>query len=241
MAAMSGQAARTVTISLVSQADEDELLDVLNSGGSPSGRQKPRGEMHRDGDWHRSFHLWIVKEGTCVLLQRRSKAKDLEPDKLDVSVGGHFRAGEGLKEVLREADEELGLTVHPKDLHFVETQRSECFYPGATDRQFQEVYALRCDQPLEDYVLNPQEVSVLYEAPLAGLDSSVSTERAVIWQSLALTPRGGTTTPCLSKTTSSAKVGRKRLGHWKRFKRGSRAKPEKSPSDLGSSIFDLQS
>ena len=75
----------------------DEFLDVLTEEGLPTGRTKRRTEVHRDGDWHRSFHLWIVKEGRYVLLQRRSQAKDLEPNKLDVAVGGHFSAGGGLE------------------------------------------------------------------------------------------------------------------------------------------------
>ena len=147
-------------------AEGDEFLDVLTEEGLPTGRTKRRAEVHQDGDWHRSFHLWIVKEGRYVLLQQRSQAKDLEPNKLDVAVGGHFSAGEGLKEVLREPYEELGLELRPKDLSYLHTRKVERFYERATDREFQEVYALRCEQTLEDYALNKDEVYALYEVPL---------------------------------------------------------------------------
>lgn len=150
-------------------ADTDEWLEVLGESGEPTGVRKRRAEVHRDGDWHRSFHLWLVREGRYVLLQRRSSLKDLEPGRVDVSVGGHFRAGEGLGEVLREAEEELGLSVSLHELHLLGTQRAERFYPGATDREIQEVYVMRAEQPLERYALDCREVAVLYEAPIDGL------------------------------------------------------------------------
>jgi isopentenyldiphosphate isomerase len=147
------------------QAD-DELLDVLDDEGNATGERKQRDAIHRDGDWHRSFHLWVVKDGRNVLLQRRSSAKDLEAGKCDVTVGGHFAAGESLEGVLRESEEEIGLTLAPDALHFLGTRRAERRYPHALDREVQEVYVARCDWPLERYVLNCREVEVLYEVPL---------------------------------------------------------------------------
>lgn len=147
-----------------------ELLDVLDEAGQPTGLRKSRAEVHRDGDWHRSFHLWIVRERRYVLVQRRSRSKSLEPGKLDVSVGGHYRAGETLTEVIREAEEELGLVLRPEQLASLGTRRAARRYPEALDREVQHIYALCCEQPLEHYLLNCQEVSVLYEAPLDGLE-----------------------------------------------------------------------
>jgi isopentenyldiphosphate isomerase len=144
----------------------DELFDVLDSFGVPTGETKARSLVHRDGDWHRSFHLWIIKDGMHVLLQRRSSKKDLEGGKLDVTVGGHFGAGETLLEVVREVEEEIGLRVELRDLHYLETRQGERHYEEAIDREFIDVYALRCDRALEEYFLQCDEVSVLYEVPL---------------------------------------------------------------------------
>ena len=146
----------------------EELFDVLDERGAPTGETKARSQVHKEGDWHRSFHLWLVKEKRYVLLQRRALSKDLEGGKVDVSVGGHFRAGEGLAEVVREVEEELGLFVRPGNLHRLETRQVERFYDTATDREFQETYVLRCEQPLEHYYLDCKEVTVLYEVSLEG-------------------------------------------------------------------------
>lgn len=146
--------------------DPHELLDLLDEQGDPLVRGKPRADVHRDGDWHRAFHLWVVRPEGRVLLQRRSKRKDLEPNKVDVSVAGHYRFGETLLDVVREAEEEIGLVVRPGELEYLMTVRSEREYTGATDREFQEVYVCRDDRPLPEFVTDCAEVAVLYDVPL---------------------------------------------------------------------------
>lgn len=143
-----------------------EQFDVLDEQGNWTGQQKARADVHKDGDWHRSFHLWLVKDDKNILFQRRSKNKDLEAGKIDVTVGGHFSAGESLKQVVREAEEEIGLYVSPKDLHYLETQQVERHYEHAIDREFQEIYVMKSDRPLDHYHMNCEEVSVIYEVPL---------------------------------------------------------------------------
>jgi isopentenyldiphosphate isomerase len=150
----------------MSYSDPNELFDVLDDQGNPTGEQKPRALVHRDGDWHRSFHLWIIKDGQYVLFQRRSKEKDLESGKIDVTVGGHFAVGESFVEVVREIEEEVGLRVKPSELHFLNTRKVERWYDHALDREFVETYVLRCDQALNQYHLTCEEVTVLYEIPL---------------------------------------------------------------------------
>lgn len=149
--------------------DQDELLDVLDGAGVPTGEQKARGAVHRDGDWHGAVHVWVVKDGKYVLLQRRSRLKDLEAGKVDVTVGGHRGAGEGFRAVLREAEEEIGLRLSGADLTYLGTVRSERVYatePPTIDREFQDVYVVADDRPLTEYTLAPEEVEVLYEVPV---------------------------------------------------------------------------
>lgn len=150
--------------------DADEPLELLDAEGLPTGAVKARAAVHRDGDWHRAFHLWVMHPGGYVLLQRRAESKDLGGGKVDVSVAGHVRQGETLIDALREAEEEIGLTLRPGDVEFLETLRSERRYPsGAVDREFQDVYAAFVEgREIHDYHLPCDEVSVLYEASLEG-------------------------------------------------------------------------
>lgn len=141
---------------------------MLNAAGLPTGRTKARADVHRDGDLHRTLHVWLVKGDRNVLLQRRAACKDLEPGKLDVAVGGHFLAGETLPDALRETEEELGFRVAVGALTYLGTAQVRRDYPGMQDAELQESYLLRRDAPLTSYVLDPEEVEVLYELPIAG-------------------------------------------------------------------------
>jgi len=147
-----------------------ELLDVLDEYGNPTDVVKPRGEVHRDGDWHRAIHIWIVREERLVLLQRRALTKGLEPGKLDVSVGGHVRAGEHFLEAIREAEEELGLVLRPGQLAYLGTAAAVRRYDDGpapiVDREHQDVYVVLEDRALHDYQLQIDEVDTLYEVPL---------------------------------------------------------------------------
>lgn len=145
---------------------QNELFDVLDDQGNPIGEQKPRVLVHRDGDWHRSFHLWIIREGHLVIFQRRAKTKDLEGGKIDVTVGGHYRTGETLADVVREVEEEIGLSVTADMLTYLNTRKVTRRYPDAVDNEFQETYLLTNDQPLDHYYLDCAEVTTLYEVPL---------------------------------------------------------------------------
>jgi 8-oxo-dGTP pyrophosphatase MutT (NUDIX family) len=81
----------------------------------PTGKVKERGRVHKDGDWHRSIHAWVVQrdaqrdDNVSVLLQRRSPYKDTHPNLLDVSCAGHVNAGDEIFDTtMRELKEELG-------------------------------------------------------------------------------------------------------------------------------------
>lgn len=149
-----------------SESETSEPLDVLDDSGQPTGEVMARGLVHEQGKWHRSFHLWVVNAEGMVLFQRRAEHKQFEAGRIDVSAAGHFTAGENLKAVLREVDEELGFLPEQQELHHLVSRRNERFYGDLTDREFQDVFVLYRDAPLDSYRLNCQETSVLYEVPL---------------------------------------------------------------------------
>lgn len=61
---------------------------------------------------HRSVHVLVLGRGGCLLLQKRSRLKDVQPGKWDTSVGGHVGWGQDYAEAARrEAEEELGIAL----------------------------------------------------------------------------------------------------------------------------------
>lgn len=146
--------------------DTVEYLDVLDAQGKITGEVKARAEVHRDGDWHRCFHLWVIKEGRYVILQRRAEGKHIAPQKLDISVGGHLQAGETMLDALHEADEELGIQLEIQDITYLHRSKVEHRYHGLINREFQDVYIYEDQRELWEYGLNRQEVYVIYEVPI---------------------------------------------------------------------------
>lgn len=149
---------------------QDELFDVLDARGGPTGVTKPRGLVHRDGDWHRALHIWVGgvgDEGPFVLFQRRSRGKDTWPGALDVAVGGHARTGETLAATVREAEEEIGLALGLDALTPL-GRRFRAARPAdpARDNELQHIFAVRSDAPLHAYRLHPEEVDALVACPL---------------------------------------------------------------------------
>jgi isopentenyldiphosphate isomerase len=148
---------------------QDELFDVLDADGRPTGVVKTRGDVHRDGDWHAALHIWVGGIGAgepFALFQRRSLTKDTWAGYLDTTVGGHLRSGETLEEAVREANEEIGLDVGLSDLTFIGRHFIAASDGTVAERELHLVHAVRCDQPLTVYRLHPEEVASLVAIPI---------------------------------------------------------------------------
>lgn len=147
-----------------------ELFDVLSAEGKPLGYAKKRAEVHRDGDWHGSIHVWVYgldRDGPYLAFQRRGRFKDTLPLKLDATVGGHLRSGETTEQTLREVQEEIGRTVKLPELQpiGIRVTAGEASL-GILDREIQHVYLWRVDEPLSNFVPNPDELESLIQLRL---------------------------------------------------------------------------
>jgi len=135
----------------------DELIDVLDERGAFTGITKPKAAAHRDGDWHRAAHVWIVAPDRRVLFQRRSRRKENWPGFWDVSAAGHLSAGESASEAaIRETFEELGVRIDAPQ--HIGTFFEPCVLNGGAyiDNEIHEVFLVR-DEP-RDFVLQDGEV-----------------------------------------------------------------------------------
>ncbi|MDP8900654.1 MAG: NUDIX domain-containing protein [Actinomycetota bacterium] len=142
----------------------DELIDVRDEAGEPTGEVVWKSEAHRLGLWHRCIHCWIFgvdARKPYLLVQRRAATKDTWPGYLDLAVGGHLAAGERPLDGLREVEEELGLRVDPGRLVPLGTRRAEQKIPEGLDREFQDVFLLRDDTPPGDLRLQREEVEAV--------------------------------------------------------------------------------
>lgn len=153
-----------------------ELFDVLDCAGRKTGATISRDEAHRTGAWHGAFHCLIMYEHhrkPCVLFQKRSAAKTIAPGKFDVSVGGHYAAGEDAATAgPREIKEELGLAIPFSGLVSVGRRAfTYCFTPGIIEQEFQDVFLSPCAVGPDDLELQAEEVDAVVELDV---DSGIS-------------------------------------------------------------------
>lgn len=141
-----------------------ELLDIYDENMTHLG-VKDRDSVHRDGDWHRTFHCWVLYRGgdgiDYIVMQKRGPDKQLHPNMLDITAAGHYEAGETLADGIREVKEELGIDVPFDSLIPVGQRLGVGRYNGLVDREFNDVFFLLRDTPLNTYQIQAEEVSGL--------------------------------------------------------------------------------
>lgn len=146
-----------------------ELLDIYDDNMARIGT-KARAAVHRDGDWHRVFHCWVIHRDAAgedwLLMQKRAADKDTFPGYLDISAAGHYAAGETERDGLRELQEELGLYVDYSDLISLGRRVSTLIYEDLIDRQFADVYFYICAQVLAAYNYQHSEIAGLVLLPI---------------------------------------------------------------------------
>jgi isopentenyldiphosphate isomerase len=86
-------------------------FNLLRDKPLSAGTRKLRKQVHRDGDWHCSAHVWLLDaERKLIVVQKRSASKDTFPNRWDISAAGHIEVGcDPLTTAVRELAEELGI------------------------------------------------------------------------------------------------------------------------------------
>jgi len=145
----------------------EEEFDILDENGNLTGIKKARKDVHKDGDWHKAVHIWIVNEKGEVLLQRRSENKDSNPNKLDISSAGHLEVGDDSKTgAIRELKEELNIDVSENDLEFICTLKEESRYTETfINNEFDDLYILKTNLKIEDMEFQKEEISEIFYVP----------------------------------------------------------------------------
>ncbi len=144
-----------------------EYFDLLDENGNKIGKTKLRSEVHRDGDWHKGIHIWVINSNNDILLQRRCATKNSNPNMLDISSAGHLQAGDNSQEAaIRELKEELDLDVTKDELIFIETIKNSLKYTETfINNEFDDVYIVRTNKKIDDLKYQAEEISEIMYVP----------------------------------------------------------------------------
>lgn len=157
-----------------------EYIDVLNRAGERLGLQKSKVDVHRDGDWHKTVHVWCINDRGEILMQKRAEDKLNFPNYWDISVAGHISTGESpLMGALREIEEEIGVEAHEDDLDYVTTLPQEFVLHngGYIDRELCAIYVMSLNKEIKDLAIQHEELSELKWISLRELRKWVEEKR----------------------------------------------------------------
>lgn len=144
-----------------------EMIDIYDASLRPIGTMD-RVEAHKTGQWHRTFHCWIVDiVRKRIIFQTRAFNSKTHPGKLDISAAGHLASGESVEDGIREIQEELGLDIQFDELISAGNRVEVSDHPGGPkNREYQAVYFLKTKLEITDYRPDPGEVAGLASLPI---------------------------------------------------------------------------
>lgn len=158
-----------------------EFFDVIEKDGTPAGYSLSRNEVHSNGVWHRTVHIWILNSQGELLLQKRSPKKEVYPGLWDISCAGHVSTGEdSYQGAIRELKEELGLSVQTSELKYLFTITQSYISQDKTfiDNELTDVFLLRRDFDLSDLKIDITELVEVKFIPAKDLLKIVQIENS---------------------------------------------------------------
>ena len=161
---------------------KEEFLEVYSPEGTKTGQKKSKSEIHRKGLFHSTVHVWIFTDEGNILIQKRSKKKELNPGVWDVSVAGHIKFNENIKKAAkRETLEETGININTKDLLKIGVYRSINIHPTAIDKEFFHTYILKIDKNSINLDFKNNEVDDLKFISIEEMESLIKKENNKIF------------------------------------------------------------
>ena len=159
-----------------------ELLEIYTSKGKKTGKKESKSEIHRKGLFHATVHVWIFTKKGKILIQKRSKKKELNPGVWDVSVAGHIKFNENIKKAAkRETLEEIGVNINTKDLLKIGVYKSINIHPTAIDREFFHTYKLKIDENNIDLDYKNNEIDDLKFVSIEEMENLIKKENNKIF------------------------------------------------------------
>ncbi|WP_116524715.1 NUDIX hydrolase [Seonamhaeicola aphaedonensis] len=138
----------------------DELIDIVDANGNPTGQSELKSVIHQKGLYHNTTHVWFYNKDGHILLSQRSAEKTICPLMWDVSVAGHVDSGESIKQAaVRETSEEINLPILESDLNKIGVFKCfQSYDSGIKDFEFHNTFIAELRRPIS--TLTPQKGEV---------------------------------------------------------------------------------
>ena len=132
-----------------------ELWDLYDANRNRTGKTHERSPHLPQGTYHIVAHVWMRNDKGEWLVSKRTPNKDF-PNMWETTGGSALAGEDSLTAALREAKEELGVTLDPeKGVLFRTDRRDRRDYPACPD--FRDVWMFSLEWPIENIVLQENE------------------------------------------------------------------------------------
>jgi len=141
----------------------EEYIDIVTKEGKPTGQSASKYDIHAQGFYHNTAHVWLYTKSGHILLAQRAASKIICPLLWDVSVAGHIDAGESmLSAAIREVKEEIGLSISEEDLEKVGVFESfQSYDNGVIDNEFHHTFMAELKVDISSLKLQNEEVEAV--------------------------------------------------------------------------------
>ena len=137
-----------------------EFIDVLDERRNKVGIVRNRELVYKNGDWHKTVHIWLINSKNELLIQKRAKDKQTFPNLWAISIAGHVISGEtSIEAALREIKEEIGIDVNPNDLKLIFTIKRIQEYKNGFLHVHDDVYLFKYDLDLYNTKIQKEELT----------------------------------------------------------------------------------
>lgn len=130
-----------------------ELLDLYDENAIKTGKVIVRGTPIRNGEYSMSVHMYIYNAEGQFLLQKRSQTKKSLPGVWSVTCGAVTSGENSVEAGVREAYEELGMTLSPDAFEFAKRIKRR--------HSFIDIYFIKAEIDLNKLVLQKEEVDAV--------------------------------------------------------------------------------
>lgn len=135
-----------------------EIWDLYNEKRECTGRDHVRGEEVPQGYYHLVVHVWIKNSRGEYLISQRSADRPTHPLKWECVGGSVLKGEDSLTGALRETQEEVGLTLSPKDGKRIDSVVGRVVN-GVKFSDILDVWLFPYDGPVELATATTQEVT----------------------------------------------------------------------------------
>lgn len=142
-----------------------EWMDIYDENGNPTGRVADRRAYLSKDEYFLCAHIILENTDGLFLIQQRSDTKASRPGQWDITAGAVDAGESSLDGALREAKEEVGLTLPRDQMQFLfRDHRRSCFH---------DVWYIQMPFLLQDCVMQESEVQALRLVTSSELDQIV--------------------------------------------------------------------